>query len=102
MWREIFGLVGIYTVFRWVLAGPAFIEKVEEKDEWDQTPVDASQIDHDLSVFAGPDSQHPDNIGRIRSLQEQRNMLRATEARPLLDEFHFTRDNSRKLELLIE
>lgn len=99
MWTEIFGLVGIYAVFRWVLAGPAFVEQQEDVDEWDQIPVNASQIDHDLAIFAAPDSRHPEHIGRLRNLQEKRNMVRATEARPLLDQFYFTRDNARILEL---
>jgi hypothetical protein len=103
MWKEIFGLVGIYAVFRFILAGPAHIEEQQDEDEWDQIPVSASHIDHDLAVFSGPDdSIHPDHIGRLRNLQENRNMMRATEARPMLDQMYITKDNNRKLEVIIE
>jgi hypothetical protein len=102
MYKEIFGLIGIYAVFRFLFAGPAYIEKQEDEDEWDQIPVSASQIDHDLSVFSGPDSMHPQEIGKIRNLQEKRNMMRATESRPMLDQMYITKDNNRKLEVIIE
>lgn len=102
MWMEIFGLVGIYSVFRYIMAGPAFKDEVEATQQWDDLNVDARQIDHDIAVFAKPDDKHPDHIGALRSLQEKRNMVRATEARPMLDQFYITRDNARKLEVIIE
>lgn len=102
MWPEIFGLVGIYATFRWLLSGPAWKHKVHSEQQWDDVSVDASDIDHDIVVFKQPDDLNPDNIGKLRYMQEKRNMRRAIESRPMLDTIHFTRDNSRKLEMLIE
>lgn len=102
MWTEIFALVGIYTAFRFLIRGPAWQQEVEDAQEYDDISVDASQIDHDLAVFAKPDNIHPDHIGSLRNLQEKRNIVRAKEARPMLDTIQFTRDNARKLEVIIE
>lgn len=102
MWREIFGLAGIYAICRYLFAGPAWHDDVENQQDWDENSVDASQIDHDIAVFAKPDNEHPDHIGALRALQEKRNMVRATESRPMLDQMYFTRDNARKLELIVE
>jgi hypothetical protein len=102
MYQQLFALVGIWTFFRFVLAGPRYVEKKKQESEWDQTPVVASQIDHDLAVFAKPNSRHPDNIGKLRHLQEQRNYARAVESRPMLEQFFITKDNNRKLELIAE
>lgn len=102
MYQELFALVGIWALFRVLLAGPKYIEQKKQQSQWDETPVDASQIDHDLAVFAQPDSMNADNIGKIRHLQEQRNFARAQESRPMLETFFITRDNNRKLELIAE
>jgi hypothetical protein len=102
MYQELFALAGVWALCRMMLAGPKYIKQRKQQSEWDQTPVVASQIDHDLAIFAQPDSKHPDNIGRLRQLQEQRNFARAQEARPMLDQFFITKDNNRKLELIAE
>lgn len=102
MYQNLFALVGLWAIFRMLLAGPKSIKQKKQESEWDQTPVVASQIDHDLAVFAKPDDKHPDHIGRLRHLQEERNYARAKEARPMLDQFFITRDNNRKLELISE
>lgn len=102
MYKELFALVGIWSLFRFLFAGPKAIETQEMADEWDQTPVDARHIDHDLVVFASEAEKDPAHIGSMRSLQEKRNMVRATESRPQLDVIHFTRDNARILEIKTE
>jgi hypothetical protein len=102
MITQLFALVGVWALFRFMLAGPQQIERKKQEGEWDHRPVVASQIDHDIAVFAGPTSLHPEGIGAMRNLQEERNYARAQEARPLLDQFFITKDNNRKLELMIE
>ena len=102
MFKELLALLGAYSLFRFIFAGPKEMQKQEMVDEWDQIPIDASQIDHDLAVFAAPDDQHPQHTGRLRNLQEKRNMVRAVESRPMLDQIYFTRDNGRKLEVIVE
>lgn len=102
MYKELFAFVGVFALFRFFLAGPMQELEEELEDEWDQISVDARHIDHDIAVFSAPDSQHQGQIGKLRTLQEKRNMVRAAESRPILDQFHITKDNNRKMEVKIE